>query len=106
MRFFQWIDGKGNDVGVLLFELCDVRLVVGYLPNAVGSPDAAVEEDDGIFAGKISRDAQCRAGRRSDSIIWKLITGAQLFRHLRPLPSSMLDARGVLSVAPRGREGN
>jgi hypothetical protein len=35
-----------------------------------------------------------------------LITGAQLFRHLRPLPSSMLDARGVLSVAPRGREGN
>jgi hypothetical protein len=106
LRFFQWIDGKGDDVGVLLFEFCDVRLVVGYLPNAVGSPDAAVEEDDGIFAGKISGDAQCRADRRSDSVIWKLITGAQLFRHLRPLPSSMLDARGVLSVAPRGREGN
>jgi hypothetical protein len=66
LRFFQWIDGKGNDVGVLLFEFCDVRLVVGYLPNAVGSPDAAVEEDDGIFAGKISRECSmsCRSSFR------------------------------------------
>ena len=53
LRFFQWIDGKGNDVGVLLLECFDVRLVVGDLPDTIGSPDAAIEQDDCVFSFEI-----------------------------------------------------
>jgi hypothetical protein len=33
-----------------LLEFFDMRLKVGYLPNAVGSPDTAIEYDDSVLA--------------------------------------------------------
>jgi hypothetical protein len=48
--FVEWIDRQSDDVGVLLLELVNVRLEIGYLPNAVRSPDAAVKDADGVFA--------------------------------------------------------
>ena len=32
------------------FELVDVRLIVGQLPHAVGSPDATIENDNRVLA--------------------------------------------------------
>ena len=54
--FVERIDGEGDDVGILCFEFVKVRLIVGNLPNTVRSPDAAVEDDDGVFAGEIVGD--------------------------------------------------
>jgi hypothetical protein len=48
--FVERIDGNRDDVRILLLEFLDMRLEVGYLPNAVGSPDAAIENYDGILA--------------------------------------------------------
>ena len=56
LGFVERIDGEGDDVGILCFEFLKVRLIVGDLPNTVRSPDAAVENDDGVFAGEIGRD--------------------------------------------------
>jgi hypothetical protein len=47
--FVEGIDGKGDHVCMFLFELIDMSLEVGYLPNAVRSPDTAVEDDNGVF---------------------------------------------------------
>jgi hypothetical protein len=86
LRFLQWIDGKRDDFGVLLFEFLEMRLVVGNLPNAVGSPDAAIKEDDGIFTGKIGGNVQPHAGSHWNDVIWKGIAGSQLLCHLRTPP--------------------
>ena len=51
--FFQGIDRERYDFCGFLLELFDMRLKVGYLPNAVGSPDAAIEYDDGVLAFEI-----------------------------------------------------
>jgi len=56
LGFVERIDGEGDDIGVLRLEFIKMRLIVGDLPNTVGSPDAAVEDDDGVFAGEIGRD--------------------------------------------------
>lgn len=56
LGFVQRIDGQGDDVGVLSFELFKMGLIIGDLPYAVRSPDAAVEDDDGVFAGEIDRN--------------------------------------------------
>ena len=53
LGFVERIDGEGDDVGVLCFEFLKVRLVIGDLPNAIRSPNAAVEDDDSVFAGEI-----------------------------------------------------
>ena len=53
--FVERVNGKRDDIGVFFLEFVDMRLEVGYLPNAVGSPDAAIENDDGIFAFEIRR---------------------------------------------------
>jgi len=41
---------------MFLFELTDMHLEIGYLPNAVGSPNAAIEDNDGVFASEIGGD--------------------------------------------------
>ena len=51
--FVERVDGKCDDIGIFLFEFFDMRLEVGYLPNAIRSPDAAIENNDGIFAFEI-----------------------------------------------------
>ena len=56
LGFVEGIDREGDDVGILCFEFLKMRLIVGDLPNTVRSPDAAVEDDDGVFAGEIGRD--------------------------------------------------
>ena len=42
-------------------EFFQVNLIVGNLPHAIGSPDAAIVNDDGVFpfeiAGKIEPSA-------------------------------------------------
>jgi hypothetical protein len=40
LRLVQRIDGKGNDIDILLLELFDMGLIIGDLPNTVRSPDA------------------------------------------------------------------
>ena len=52
------IDGQGDDVGVLALEFFNMRLIVGNLPDAVGSPDAAIKDDDGVFALEIGGNIQ------------------------------------------------
>ena len=52
--FVERVDGKGDDVGIFALEFLDMRLEVGYLPDAVRSPDATVKDDDGVFAFEIS----------------------------------------------------
>ena len=53
--FVERIDRQGDDIGILCFEFLKMGLIVGDLPDAVGSPDAAVEDDDGVFAFEIVR---------------------------------------------------
>jgi hypothetical protein len=43
LRLVQRIDGKGNDIDILLLELFDMGLIIGDLPNTVRSPDAAIK---------------------------------------------------------------
>jgi hypothetical protein len=69
--FVERVDGKRNDIGIFLRKFFDVRLEVGYLPNAVGSPDAAIENDDGIFTFEIRRNIQSAAVSRGHVIIRK-----------------------------------
>ena len=52
-RLVERIDGKGDDLGVFLLEFLNVRLVIGDLPNAIGSPDAAIKNDDRVFAFQV-----------------------------------------------------
>jgi hypothetical protein len=47
------VNRKRDYVGIFLFEFFDMRLEVGYLPNAVRSPDAAIEKDDCILTFEI-----------------------------------------------------
>lgn len=54
--FVERVDGKCDDIGIFLLEFFDMRLEAGDLPNAVGSPDAAIENNDGIFALEIRWD--------------------------------------------------
>ena len=56
LGFVERIDGEGDDIGVLRLEFIKMRLIVGDLPNTVGSPDAAVEDDDGVFTGELGGD--------------------------------------------------
>ena len=54
--FVERVDRKPDDVGIFFFEFFDMRLEVGDLPNAVRSPYAAIENNDGIFARDIRWD--------------------------------------------------
>lgn len=54
LGFIEWVDGQGDDVDVFFLECFKVRLIVGNLPNAVGSPDAAVVDDDGVFGFEVA----------------------------------------------------
>jgi hypothetical protein len=58
LGFGERVNRKGDDGGILLCEFSDVRLEVGYLPNAIRSPDTAIENDNGIFTLEIGRDIQ------------------------------------------------
>jgi hypothetical protein len=51
--FVEGIDGEGDYICVFLLKLIDMRLEIGYLPDAVGSPDAAVKNYHGVFASEI-----------------------------------------------------
>jgi len=48
--FVEGIDRERDDVGILSPEFIKMRLEVGYLPNAIRSPDATVKDDNGVFA--------------------------------------------------------
>ena len=54
--FIERVNRKRDYIGIFLFEFFDMRLEVGYLPNAVRSPHAAIENDDGIVAFEIGWD--------------------------------------------------
>ena len=71
--FVERVDGKGDDMGVFLLEFFDVRLVIGDLPNAIGSPDAAIKNDDRVFAFQIGGDIQNGAGNGGDFVIRKRV---------------------------------
>jgi hypothetical protein len=58
LGFGERVNRKGDDVGILLCEFSDMGLEVGYLPNAIGSPDTAIENDNSIFTLEIGRDIQ------------------------------------------------
>jgi hypothetical protein len=51
-----------------------VSLIVGDLPNAVGSPDAAVVDYDGVFAFEIGGNVQRSAVRDRHGEVRKRIT--------------------------------
>jgi hypothetical protein len=75
------VNRKRDYVGIFLFEFVDVRLEVGYLPNAVRSPDAAIENDDGIFAFDIHWNIKRASTSGGYRVIRKRITGTELFSH-------------------------
>jgi len=54
LGFVEGIDGERDDVGILRLEFFKMGLIVGDLPNAVRSPDAAVKDDHRVFARKIA----------------------------------------------------
>jgi hypothetical protein len=72
----QRIYGKRDDLGVLLFEFLKVSLVIGYLPNAVGSPDAPIENDHGVFRLDIGGNIACASIDRWYGVVRKGITGS------------------------------
>ena len=51
--FVERVDRQRDDIDVLVFEFVYVRLKIGDLPNAVGSPNATVIDDDRVFAFEI-----------------------------------------------------
>lgn len=58
-HFFGFVDGvnrERDDVDVFLFEFFEMGLVVGNLPNAVGSPDATIVNDNGVFGFEVAGD--------------------------------------------------
>jgi hypothetical protein len=59
--FIHRVHGEGDDIDILPFELVHVSLVIGQLPNAVGSPDAAVENDNRVFSLQVLRDIEFSA---------------------------------------------
>jgi hypothetical protein len=67
----QRIYGKGDDLGVLLFEFFKVSLIIGYLPNAVGSPDTAVENDHGVFRLDVGRNIERASIDGWHCVVWK-----------------------------------
>jgi hypothetical protein len=67
------IDGKGDDLGVFLLEFLDVRLVIGDLPNAIGSPDSAIKNDDRVFAFQIGGNIQNAAANGGNFVIRKRV---------------------------------
>jgi hypothetical protein len=73
--FVERVDGKADDVGIFLFEFFDMCLEVGYLPDAVGSPDAAVKNDDGIFTIDICWDVKRAAASGWHRVIRKWVAG-------------------------------
>jgi hypothetical protein len=74
--FVQWIDRKSNDLGVLLFEFVDMRLIVGNLPDAVGSPNAAVKDDHGVLGFDVGGNIQNAASDGWHRIVRKHVSGA------------------------------
>jgi hypothetical protein len=56
--FIERIDGKRDDLGIFLLEFVDMGLEVGYLPNAVGSPNSPIKDDDRIFACEVVWDIE------------------------------------------------
>jgi hypothetical protein len=58
-----------------LLEFVDMGLEVGYLPNAVRSPNPPVENHDGIFTFEIGGDTQIMATDRSDVVMRKRVAG-------------------------------
>jgi hypothetical protein len=80
-RFIERVDGQRDDVGIFLFELFEMSLEIGYLPNAIGSPQAAVENDHGILAFQIRGYVQCAAIGGPDGIVGKWISRIELFGH-------------------------
>ena len=91
--FIERVDGKSDDIGILTAELVDVSLIVGDLPNAVRSPDAAVEYDHGIFAGQTGRKIQRAAVGQFNAETGKRIAGNELFRHYIPSGIGYLSQR-------------
>jgi hypothetical protein len=53
LRLVQRIDGEAHDLDILLFELFNMVLVIGDLPNTVRSPDAAIKKYDCKVSVKI-----------------------------------------------------
>jgi len=99
-RFVERVHGKRDDIGILPFEFLDVGLIIGYLPNTVGSPDTAIEYNDGIFAVEIRRNIERGAVDGRHRIVRKGITGTQLFCHSLVFLSNSLGAVRTDSVAP------
>jgi hypothetical protein len=51
LGFIQWIYRKGDDVDVLFSERFKMRLEIGQLPKAVGSPAAAIKNKRRVLSG-------------------------------------------------------
>ena len=58
-----------------------MRLIVGNLPNAVGSPNAAIIDDDGVIAFQVLGKIQPSAIGQFHIEWWKRIARVQLFCH-------------------------
>ena len=52
------IHRERDNIDTFFLEFFDMSLVVSDLPNAVGSPDAAVIDDDRVFAFEIGRNIE------------------------------------------------
>jgi len=81
LGFVEGVDRERDDRRVFLFEFFQMRLVIGNLPNAVGSPNAAVKDDDGIFAFKIGRESERPAVGQIYREGRKKVAGVQLSCH-------------------------
>jgi hypothetical protein len=88
--FVERIDRKCDDIGIFLLELFDMGLEVGDLPNAIRSPYAAIENNDGIFAFETGRNIQSTAMGGWHVIVRKWIAGTELFSHGIDISSGLL----------------
>jgi hypothetical protein len=59
LGLFERIDGQRHDICVLGFEFFVVSLVIGNLPNAIRSPNAAIVNNDGVLAFESRGQLQC-----------------------------------------------
>jgi hypothetical protein len=79
--FVERIDREGDHVGIFSPKLLHMRLEVGDLPDAVGSPDAAVKNYHRVFTRQICRDVYRSPVRGRDRVVRKPISGTKLFCH-------------------------
>ena len=84
---------------MLCFEFLKMGLIIGDLPNTVRSPDAAVKNDNGVFACQIGRDLHSPAIYERHREVWKIVAWIELFGHLPALLLVTLNAEPSDCVA-------